>query len=370
MSGLTHLDSEGQARMVDVSGKQDTVRRAHAYAFVACREDTTALLRQGALPKGDALAVARIAGIIAAKKTPDLVPLCHPIALDSVSVTVEVTSKGVKITADVSCCGHTGVEMEALTAATVAALAVIDMVKGVDRSAHIAKAQITAKSGGHSGEWHSIDEGSDLPCARPLAQTPFHHPVGEGKDVASTGRAAVITISDRSFAGTREDLSGPALVCGLENLGLDVSARVVVPDEVGAIRQAMNSATGSHDLVITTGGTGLGPRDRTFEAVAPLLDSPIPGIDQALRAGSRTPYAALSRCLSGLVERCLVICLPGSLSAVIESLDVLHRILAHALAQIAGVDHHAPSSFKDFAANSDMSIADSGDTETDSEATL
>jgi cyclic pyranopterin phosphate synthase len=151
--GLTHLDDAGHARMVDVSAKEVTARTATAAGTVRLRAECVALLRSGGVPKGDVLAVARIAGIQGAKRTPELVPLCHPLMLSAVSVDLVVTDEGVDITAIVKTNERTGVEMEALTAVSVAALTVIDMVKAVDREAVITDIRVLAKSGGRSGDW-------------------------------------------------------------------------------------------------------------------------------------------------------------------------------------------------------------------------
>ena len=153
MTEFTHLDAAGHARMVDVTGKQVSQRVATAEGFVSCSATVVAALREGTVPKGDVLAVARVAGIAAAKRTPDLLPLAHVIGVHGATVDLEVTDAGVAIRATIRTADRTGVEMEALTAATVAALAVVDMVKGVDRSVRIAGAQVVAKSGGRSGAW-------------------------------------------------------------------------------------------------------------------------------------------------------------------------------------------------------------------------
>lgn len=150
---FTHLDAQGQARMVDVTAKQPTVRSATAVASVRTSAEVVEALRTGTVPKGDVLAVARVAGIAAVKKTPDLLPLAHVIGVHGCVVDLEITDDGVRVEATVRTADRTGVEMEALTAVTVAALAIVDMVKGVDRSAEIASAKITAKSGGRSGDW-------------------------------------------------------------------------------------------------------------------------------------------------------------------------------------------------------------------------
>jgi cyclic pyranopterin monophosphate synthase len=150
---LSHLDAAGQARMVDVSGKDVTARSARASGRVLLSAEAVAALRAGEVPKGDALAVARIAGIQGAKRTPELIPLCHPIGLHSVAVELTVADDGVDISAAVRTADRTGVEMEALTAVSVAALARIDMIKAVDPAAVIAGVRVEEKSGGKSGRW-------------------------------------------------------------------------------------------------------------------------------------------------------------------------------------------------------------------------
>lgn len=155
---FTHLDSAGHARMVDVTEKTPTVRAATAKGFVRCASSTVAQLRDGSVPKGDVLAVSRIAGIQAAKRTPELLPLAHVIGVHGAVVDLEVQDDGVAIEATVRTADRTGVEMEALTAVSVAALSVIDMIKGVDKSASIENLRITAKEGGRSGSWRRPGE--------------------------------------------------------------------------------------------------------------------------------------------------------------------------------------------------------------------
>ena len=154
MSDLTHVRGDGSAHMVDVAAKAVTRRSASAAGRVLLSERAVAALRDGDVPKGDALAVARIAGLQAAKRTPDLIPLAHPIAVHGVEVDLDVTDDGVDIRATVVTADRTGIEMEALTCGSVAALALIDMVKAVDKHARITDVRVTAKSGGRSGDWH------------------------------------------------------------------------------------------------------------------------------------------------------------------------------------------------------------------------
>ncbi len=150
---LTHVDESGAARMVDVSGKDETLRQAVASGRVLVSAEVVGLLRGEGVPKGDALGVARVAGIMAAKRTPDLVPLCHPLAISGVTVDLEVEDDAVAITATVRTTDRTGVEMEALTAVSVAALTVVDMVKAVDKAAVITDVRVETKTGGKSGDW-------------------------------------------------------------------------------------------------------------------------------------------------------------------------------------------------------------------------
>lgn len=158
MTGFTHLDESGDARMVDVAAKEVTDRRATARAFIRISPEVVEMLRGSGVPKGDALAVARIAAITGTKRTPDLIPLCHPIAVHGVDVDVEIEDSGVRITVSVRTADRTGVEMEALTGAAVGGLALIDMVKGVDRSAMIDEVVLLEKSGGRSGHFVRPDE--------------------------------------------------------------------------------------------------------------------------------------------------------------------------------------------------------------------
>ncbi len=156
-SELTHLDERGAARMVDVGGKPETEREARAECFVRLAPATIRALREATLAKGDALAVARVAGIMAAKRTPDLIPLCHPLPITGVDLDLELGDEGVRIVAAARVVGRTGVEMEALTAAAVAGLTLIDMVKAVERGVTVERLRLLEKRGGRSGHWRRED---------------------------------------------------------------------------------------------------------------------------------------------------------------------------------------------------------------------
>ncbi len=155
MSKLTHLDAAGAAHMVDVSAKDVTAREAIAEGFIAMSADALTAIREGAAKKGDVIAVARVAGIMAAKKTSELIPLCHSIALSKVTIDIDFAAQGVRVLATARTSGQTGVEMEALTAASVALLTIYDMAKALDKAMVIGNVRLLAKSGGRSGDWRA-----------------------------------------------------------------------------------------------------------------------------------------------------------------------------------------------------------------------
>jgi cyclic pyranopterin phosphate synthase len=296
--------------MVDVGGKIPTARRAVASGRLKMGAAAFRLLKARKLPKGDALAMGEAAGILAAKRTPEAIPLCHTLSLDSVKVRFELKPNFIVAYCEVRAFARTGVEMEALSGVSGALLAVYDLVKQVDPKLTISDVKLDLKTGGKSGRQKA------------------------------KGKAVVITVSDRSSAGRRKDTSGPLLRDGLKALGLTVAALRVVPDEPSAIRDAVLAAARKADVVALTGGTGLSPRDRTPETVAPLCRRLIPGLGEALRsAGARLPTAALSRSLAGQVGDALVLCLPGSNGGVRDALAVLELTLPHALHVARGGDH-------------------------------
>ena len=241
---LTHLDAEGRARMVDVSGKSRTARTATATCDVLCSAATLSVVARGEVPKGDVFAVARIAGIAGAKRTPDLVR-CAPVALTGVEVDVRAGADRLVVTAVVARAqDRTGVEMEALTAAAAAALACYDMLKAVERGIEITGLRLLTKEGGRSGRWE-----------RGSGERADGH--GGGAPVTAM-RAAVLTVSDRSSRGEREDTAGPRVAELLRGWGLDVDATEIVPDERGVIAAALRNLVRGRALVVTTGGPGSG----------------------------------------------------------------------------------------------------------------
>jgi cyclic pyranopterin phosphate synthase len=322
----SHLDAEGAPRMVDVGGKPVTARRAVAGATVRMRPDVLATLLDAGGPKGDAFGVARLAGIGGAKRTADLVPLCHPLPLDRVDVELipDREAGTVAIRAEARATARTGVEMEALTAASVTALTLYDMAKALQRDIVIERVELLEKEGGRSGSW-SRDAGE------------------EPEPATATHEALVITCSNRSAAGEREDESGPALVAALREAGWDVAAEArVVPDDRGVIAAALREAAeAGYRLVLTTGGTGLTPTDVTPAATRDVIDREAPGLAELMRAAgvASTPMAALSGGMVGMRGSTLIANLPGSPRGATESLAALLPVLRHAVEQLAGGDH-------------------------------
>jgi cyclic pyranopterin phosphate synthase len=318
----THLDDEGAPRMVDVGDKPVTARRAVAKAVVRMRPDVLTSLLDASGPKGDVLVTARLAGIGAAKRTSDLIPLCHPLPLDRVDLelTPNRADGTIEIRAEVRVTARTGCEMEALTAASVAALTVYDTSKALQRDIVIERVELLEKSGGRSGDY-----ARDEPTA-----TAEHE-------------AVVVTCSNRSASGEREDASGPLLVERLRAAGFDVASEaIVVADDEDAIAALLaRLADEGHRLVVTTGGTGLTPTDVTPAATRRVIDREVPGMAELMRSAglASTPMAALSRGVVGARGSTLIANVPGSPRGAAESMTALVPVLRHALDQLAGGDH-------------------------------
>jgi cyclic pyranopterin phosphate synthase len=279
------------------------------------------------MPKADVLPTARIAGISGAKRTSDLIPLCHPLPLSSVTVDFEFGESWIDIRTSATTTGQTGVEMEALTAAAVTGLTLHDMVKAVDPLASLGDLKLLEKSGGKRGNWtraNSVEE-HDRPGPVPLRR----------------GTAAVLVASTASAAGTREDTTGPQIAEWLTVAGLSVDGVTIVADAdvADGLRELLDTAPA---IIITTGGTGVSPTDATPEATAPLLDRPLPGVADAIRARGipTTPTAALSRGLAGVAGQTVIVNLPGSPGGVRDGLFVLQELLPHLLEQVSGDARH------------------------------
>ena len=321
--------------MIDVGDKPATKRRAEAEGTIRLAESAFIALRDGKNPKGNVLALAEVAGIMAAKRTADSIPLCHPLPLDYARVRFELQHSTFVIRAycEVGTIAKTGVEMEALAGVNGALLTIYDLSKAVDPVLKISEIRLNFKEGGKSGMWRH-------PEYQPVEAAPT--PAVQSAHQLHSARAAVITVSDRASRNEAEDLSGPLLAGLLKEHGADIFSRALVPDEIPQIQKAITAAVEQNAaIVILTGGTGLSPRDVTPEALLEISDRVIPGFAELLRTDGalhiRTAW--LSRSVACIVGRTLVIALPGSRNAVREGVAALLPLLPHALHTLQGGDH-------------------------------
>lgn len=306
--------------MFSILNKTETLRTAKAQAALKSAIPIAEILESRKGPKGDALEVAKVAGILAAKRTWEIIPYCHPIPIDHIAiefVTSNTTPKGqeVRVIATVSAVSKTGVEMEALVAAQIAAITLFDMLKPLGMAMEITDVKVLEKTGGKSSFEETVPENF---------------------------KAAVLVTSDGTFAGQRKDRSGQIIKERLEKFGIQSVAYQIVPDEKEAILQALHQwEKEKYDLVLTTGGTGLGLRDVTVEATQAFVDQIVPGIMETARGFGqrRTPYAMLSRGVAGFKGKMLVVNLPGSSRGTLESLDAIFPAILHGFRMMAGGGH-------------------------------
>jgi molybdenum cofactor biosynthesis protein MoaC len=328
------LEDNSSFKMVSVSEKPATPRRAIAQGKIILTREAFQAICEKSNPKGDVLAQAEIAGILAAKNTSNLIPLCHPLPIEQILVRFVMSPEDSSITSicEVRTTAKTGVEMEALSGVNGSLLAIYDLSKILTPELVITDIYLKLKEGGKSGHWTH----------------PLHEPKAQSTPASSSLPlqdicASVLTISDRCSRGEAEDFSGPAAEVALQALGAQVKGRQMVADDIDAIRATVFEMTRSleYRLLVTTGGTGVSPRDVTPEALETLWTKPIPGIGEMLRShGSRyTQYSWLSRSTGGLIGETLVIALPGKPSAVREGIEILKNHLPH-LCHIAQGGRH------------------------------
>ena len=313
MNEFSHLDSKGDVKMVDVTDKTATERMAKAEGKIHLQQATIALIQDNSIPKGNVLTTAKIAGIQSAKKTAEIIPMCHQLNLSFVDMEFELGRELVIIRSIVKTREATGVEMEALTAVSTAALTMYDMCKAVDKTITIGAIKLVEKIGGKSD--HAVE---------------YRPSVG------------IVTMSDSISADKSEDKSGPILVKGFANSGCKADHQKVLPDGSEELIPTIESwIKDGVELIITTGGTGLGPRDLTLQFVENKFDSKLPGIEQALHAYGRDKVktAMLSRLTAGVMNGAIVICLPGSTGAVKDALKVLIPTIFHSFHMMKGEKH-------------------------------
>lgn len=323
------MSFDSEFKMANVAEKEFTQRRAVARGFIKMAPATARIVAEKKLPKGDALLMAEVAGILGVKKTIEILPLCHPLPIESVRVQCAPREDGVVVSCEVITTYKTGVEMEALMGVNAALLCIYDLTKPIDPVLSIHDVHLVLKEGGKSGLWRNPEFSQEPPSAAQADQ-----------NSCSTSRTfkglktAVLTISDRCSRKQAEDGSGPLLERLLKEREAKVLWMDLVPDEVAEIQKAITrfKELGA-DLVISTGGTGLSPRDVTPEAIEPLLTRKVEGFGELFRAegAKRTPMSYLSRSLSGFIGETLIIALPGSPKACREGLEILDFLIPHAI---------------------------------------
>jgi len=302
--------------MVDITQKTSTLRIATAQAIVkVSKPETIKALKNGTVPKGDVFAMSKAAGLLGVKKTPDLLPDCHPLPIEYTGIEYSIENLEITILVTIKTIYKTGVEVEAMHGASVVALNMYDMLKPIDKGVEIHHIKLLTKKGGKSDYKDKFRR--DL-------------------------KAAVIVCSDTISAGKKEDKAGKAIIAKLESCEVEIQDYIIIPDEVEIIQEkAKTYQQLGADLIIYTGGTGLSGRDVTPEALRPFLDRTIPGVEEAIRkyGQDRMPYAMLSRSVAGTIKDTLVLALPGSTNGAKESMDAIFPEILHVFRILKGARH-------------------------------
>ncbi len=302
--------------MVDITHKVTTLRTAVAQAIVkVSKSETIQAIENDTVPKGNVFAMSKAAGLLGVKRTPDILPDCHPLPIEFTSVEYMINGLEITVLFTVKTIYKTGVEVEAMHGASVVALNMYDMLKPIDKGIEIHAIKLLNKKGGKSDYKDKFR-----------------------KDLT----AAVIVCSDSISAGHKEDRAGKAIIEKLESCDVKISDYIIIPDEKDVIQnKAKTFQKQGIDLIIYTGGTGLSGRDVTPEALLPILDRRIPGIEEAIRnyGQDRMPYAMLSRSVAGTINSTLVLALPGSTNGAKESMDAIFPSVLHIFKILKGARH-------------------------------
>lgn len=302
--------------MVDITHKNSTLRIATAQAVVkVSSEDTITAIQENRVPKGDVFSASKAAGLLGVKKTSDLLPDCHPMPIEFTGIDYEINGLEITVLVTVKTIYKTGVEVEAMHGASIVALNMYDMLKPIDKGVEIHRIKLLQKKGGKSDYKDNFKESLSF---------------------------AVVVCSDTIAKGDKEDKAGKAIIEKLNALNYSVISYMIIPDEQVEIQQkAKEFVDEGIDVIIYCGGTGLSERDVTPEALIPMLDRRIPGIEEAIRSygQNRMPYAMLSRSVAGTIGSTLVLALPGSTNGAKESMDAIFPHVLHSFRVLKGWRH-------------------------------
>lgn len=314
--------------MKDITNKNTTLRTAKACGYILFSKETLDIIENNKVPKGNIFEITKAGALLGAKKTSELIPHCHLVNIDALTIDFKLVSKsnfenfpssnfehGIYIESEGKSIGRTGIEMEVLTSVSIASLILYDLLKPIDKNMEITSVKLLEKRGGKSDPKFSSKPGMN---------------------------ACILVCSDSTSEGKREDSSGKIIKDILESNNISILEYKIVPDNVEIIQnQVKEWASKEVTFIFTTGGTGLSPRDLTIEAIKPILDREIPGISEAMRnyGIQHTPWAMLSRSIAGNIDKTIVVTMPGSSNGAKESMEAIIPGIFHARKMLKGGGH-------------------------------
>lgn len=302
--------------MVDITNKYNTLREAKAQSIITFgNRKVIELIKENKIPKGDVLEMSKTAGLFAVKNTSNSIPDCHPIPIESTSISFELKDSSIEVLVNVKTIYKTGVEVEAMHAASIVALTIYDMIKPIDKKIEIKTIKLIEKKGGKSS-YNTYQPKKKF-------------------------NAYIFVCSDSISKGEKEDRAGKKIIEKLKSFNINISNYKIIPDEFELIQDGVKKNYLENDMIIFTGGTGLSDRDNTTIALESLIETRIPGVEEVIRnyGQQRMPYAMLSRSIVGLYKKCLIIGIPGSTNGATQSIESIFPYILHLFKVLDGTKH-------------------------------